>query len=66
MTRSNNSEVDDSKISNSKFDDDETSDSQCNDSKSSSDKNNENLVANYYKAGEEADKEISFKVDEAE
>ena len=31
------------------------------------DKNDENLVANYYKkAGKEADKEVSFKTEKAE
>ena len=52
--------------SNSKTSNNETSDSEFNNSKPSSNKNNENLVANYYKeADEEADKEVSFEAEEA-
>jgi len=54
--KSSNSELSDDKLNNSKF----------NDSKSNNNKNDENLVANYYEAGKEADKEISFKTEEAE
>ena len=48
--------------SNSKASDYETSNDKSNNSKPSSDKNNGNLVTNYYK---EADKEVSFKAEEA-
>ena len=51
----------DSKTSNG-----ESSNSESNNSKPSGDKNNGNLVANYYKAGEEADEEVSFEAEEAE
>ena len=49
---------DNSKTNNDKFNNNETS---------NNDKNDENLVANYYKkAGKEADKEVSFKTEKAE
>ena len=56
----------DSKTSNDESDNDKTSDSESNNDKFSSNKNDENLVANYYKADKKADKEISFKTKKAE
>ena len=55
----------------SKASDSKTSDSELNDSETSNDdKNDGNFMANYYKeagkAGEEADKEVSFETEEAE
>ena len=53
-------------ISNSEFSDDKLNNSES-DKTSNDDKNDENLVTNYYEeAGEEADKEVSFKTEEAE
>ena len=44
-----------------------SSDGEISNSKASSnDKNNEKFMMNYYEAGEEADKEVSFKAEEAE
>ena len=54
------------KSSNSELSDDKLNNSKSNDSKSNNNKNDENLVANHYEAGKEADEEISFETKEAE
>jgi len=58
-----NNKIKNSKFNNSKTDDNETSNSKFNNNETSDDKNNENFMTNYYK---EADKEVSFKTEEAE
>ena len=55
-----------SEASNGESGDGEASNGESNNGKPSGDKNDGNLVANYYEAGKEADKEVSFKAEEAE
>ena len=52
----------DNEISNSETSNDKSNNSET----SSNDKNNEKFMMNYYEADEEADKEVSFKTEEAE
>src|SRR6266487_6060848 len=53
-------------LSNNKLSDDKTDDDKFNNDDANNDKNDEKFMTNYYEANKEADKEISFKTEEAE
>ncbi len=55
--KTSDDEISDGKTSNNKFNDSKTD---------NNDKNDEKFMTNYYKADEEADKEISFETEKAE